>query len=65
MACAPLWTRRNGLFSRNASLPARPARRVEALPADIETLRVVNDSDLAQGIQRFIFALEKAGQQCW
>ncbi|HEY4073086.1 MAG TPA: hypothetical protein VGM52_08290 [Herbaspirillum sp.] len=53
------------MFSRNASLPARPARRVEALPADIETLRVVNDSDLAQGIQRFIFALEKAGQQCW
>ncbi|MDB5989160.1 MAG: phosphonate metabolism protein/1,5-bisphosphokinase (PRPP-forming) PhnN [Herbaspirillum sp.] len=41
----------------------RLTRQVDALPADIETLRVVNDSDLEQGIQRFIFTLEKAAQQ--
>jgi thymidine phosphorylase len=38
----------------------RLTRQVDALPADIETLRVVNDSDLEQGIQRFIFTVEKA-----
>jgi thymidine phosphorylase len=38
----------------------RLTRRVDALPADIETLRVVNDSDLEQGIRRFIFTVEKA-----
>ena len=41
----------------------RLLRQVDALPADIETLRVMNDGSMDQGIQRFIFTLEKAAQQ--
>ncbi|RXZ32762.1 phosphonate metabolism protein/1,5-bisphosphokinase (PRPP-forming) PhnN [Oxalobacteraceae bacterium CAVE-383] len=41
----------------------RLQRQVDALPEDIETLRVMNDGSLEQGIQRFIFTLEKAAQR--
>ncbi len=41
----------------------RLLRQVEPLPADIETLRVINDGSLADGIQRFVYALEKTKQR--
>lgn len=42
---------------------ARVSRQVEPLPADIETLRVPNDGELAQGIDTFIRAVETAAQR--
>ncbi|KNC15981.1 phosphonate metabolism protein/1,5-bisphosphokinase (PRPP-forming) PhnN [Pseudomonas sp. RIT-PI-a] len=42
---------------------ARVLRQVDALPADIETLRVDNDGTLAEGIGRFVDAVETVAQR--
>jgi thymidine phosphorylase len=42
---------------------ARVLRQVDPLPVDIETLRVSNDGELAQGISNFIRSLETAAQR--